>query len=1250
MDQSSHTNSDPKKDPAAMVTEGHSRPSLATDWEDSEALLSEEEQMQPSAETEDFSSSGSWPQSSISRSLQRAEALFKTTFNPSLKWLLCSRSRDEEEEEEGGSFVAAHNLVSRSSARLLRLQQGMLSVMPQWQVVGGLQAESPQVCVKDVSTESAVLYQLSCSTLQRHYGALWKLLEQRSKLLLIHEYTRRARSAAAYVSTVNKLLEGKLKKTDLNQNQTQAFWTSFRGPLSQDLRIHLNHWFCLSSKARSDCYLRPILAQQTSLLVEIRQTLDLLSLQALILMEHSVYAVLSGLAQIELQSFPREIMEDILVGTELYNQAVEEQRTQHTLTQWRTLVLQQADCFWLPCHPPNNRVCQPVGFPVKEQLKILAIHHGEMAARQLHHWASEQSCRCYEVHLVCNAHFSCKVHPHPEVPLTKGAQLPCRASTLRACRHEWTWDQLQHTYPLLHSASYTSPHISQHTFPCGHNPDTNLDTLSLENHLPVLAQSSSVQFRREHPIKAQTRISSLSQCQTCISQTALNQTRPSVECLSQTNLVCCSPVCPNLESSKLFQAIVSLSTSDIHPSALPVSGFCQKDQSSVELLFQVLVSSSDVLAPLVPQTPTPEALLPTTESLLTSVMTTITTEPNEKTSLISQGARTDSMTPIRFGTDSAILNNVKTEPTMGQNLEKVLQEWTELKIITRPEPTPRSSGGNDTEPEQEEVEGKEDLPAEQEFLRQPRSVQWLDLGQSLACADLFEQYRSMLWTHCSHALWLWLHLPSTGNTAGSINLWHNHMRFRLMHRLSQASKTDMVPKECQAMLQDSCLHLLCSSANAHWDDVLCNYLGSGLKDKCHPESLQDSITVTSSERNGSMVMTVTMEQFLLLLPPLLASLHYSHLGDSRISGCVSTYTSWETLQRCSVSLALASVQSSTVWVMSKACQFLSSWSLNKFLLITQGDLKVLTVSLERLLQHSETLIMDQDHELHQYPHHHHQVLLRQQIGTLRRAVSELQAFSSLVLRMFSSDCKRMTGKIFEQTMPSDKHWRLNYKTDFPSSPSEYASLAGQTIIGQVLQGVAPLSDDARVQALSVTMTAFMEAWMEHILKQRIKFSIQGALQLKLDFDSIRDLIQSDQYRLSAELHQRLLNLRVFQQVDSAVFCLLQQPQTKPYLQYRGWEPFRRCCPTTSSRVSTDAAIGGSITNLESMEGEILPQSGTSQLTTDIPTMASPPPGEPYLAPSLAPGTAHQEWLDLRVHTTSPRWWLPGLHCLSRSEP
>ena len=90
---------------------------------------------------------GSWSQSSISRSLQRAETLLRSTFNPSLKWLFHGRSQDEEEEE--GNFVVAHNLVSRSSARLLRLQQALLTVAPQWQLVGRAQTGSPQVGWRD---------------------------------------------------------------------------------------------------------------------------------------------------------------------------------------------------------------------------------------------------------------------------------------------------------------------------------------------------------------------------------------------------------------------------------------------------------------------------------------------------------------------------------------------------------------------------------------------------------------------------------------------------------------------------------------------------------------------------------------------------------------------------------------------------------------------------------------------------------------------------------------------------------------------------------------------------------------------------------------------------------------------------------------------------------------------------------------------------------------------------------------------
>uniref|UniRef100_A0A3B4T4F2 Coiled-coil domain containing 142 n=1 Tax=Seriola dumerili TaxID=41447 RepID=A0A3B4T4F2_SERDU len=1141
-------------------------PGLTADWNNSESVCPEKEQRRCLV-TEDVTTNGSWSQSSISRSLQRAETLLRTTFNPSLKWLFHSRSQDEDAEE--GHFVVAHNLVSRSSARLLRLQQALLTVAPQWQLVGGAQVGSPQVCVKGIperEAEGGVVLVPSSSSLQGPYRTLWRLLEQRSLLLFIHEYTRRARLAAAYISRVSHLLEEQLRRPHLTPHQTLSSLSSFRvslGSLSQELRVHLNHWSCLFSKVQSDHYLRPALVQQTRLLVEIKQTLDSLGLQALVLMEHYVCVILSAVAQAELDSVPREVLQDILAGTDVYNQAVEEQRAQRSATQLRTAVLLRAHHSTLDPGLPHSKQHHPAAFSVRELTVILAVHHAETAAEQLRSWASAQSCQVCQVH-----------HTQEAGTSSVRSSISCGTCTLRP---EWTWEQLQHTFlippPLLSS----------------HQPTLQLHQDSAENHLPVLAKPTSVQQRPDCSDKDPT-----SQCQTHIPRNSPIQASVETVDLAQ----------PHVENCEPPQTISPPSESSHRLSAPPVSAVCQQERSSVELLFQLLVSCSDLLVPLVSHTEAPaEPLLPHTPTDVTVTAPIISTD------------------------DSVELNRLSTD----LNTEGSQADWAELDMTTRLETTCSSGFQRDRDPEGEGTVGLEGTAVAPDCVR-PHSVQWLDLGQSLVFADLLGQYRALLWTLCSRALWLQMFVPPAGNAAGSINLQDNHRGFQILDRLSRASKTeDLVPKECRAMLEDFRLNLLVCTAHAQWDYVLCRGLGSALKDKC---LIDGSHSVMSS----SKMMSVTMEHFLLLTPPLLSSL-CCQLSDSRSSGSSSLLT----LHRQSVSLVLATVQLSTFWILSKAYQFLSSWSLNRFLLITQGDLKELRESLEVMVRQTRSLMMTPDSD------YYSSLLLRQQLEALDRAVSELQTFSSLVLKTFSSDCKRMSGEIFEQTMPSSVHWKHSHRTGFPSSPSEYASLAAQTVIGQVLEGVAPLSDDARVQALSVTMTAFLEAWMEHILKQKIKFSVQGALQLKQDFDSIRELIQSDRYGLSADLHQHLLSLRVFQQVDSAVVCLLQQPQAKPYLQSRTWEPFTRCCPA-GSRDSSDAAVGSSITNLGYVEGEDLTQADPSVMTSDLPPVDPSNPGEPYLAPSLALGPVQQEWLDLRIHGSARRWRLPGLQCLSKSEP
>ncbi|KAM7417013.1 hypothetical protein PAMA_016907 [Pampus argenteus] len=834
-------------------------------------------------------------------------------------------------------------------------------------------------------------------------------------------------------------------------------------------------------------------------------------------------------------------------------------------------------------------------------MKILAVHHAELAAKQLHCWASEQSYH------ICKVHTHHVAHEFSDNPISQVSRLSCGTFTLRS---KWTWEQLQHSY-LISSPLQPSSHHTSHKSSSVYIPDLHLDSTSLDNHHPALTKSTCVQQRPEFPHKDQTSSNLPNHGQTYIFKT-------SVDALNSNLKISTLEKQTSLENCKLLQTISPPSASLYHLSALPLCRFCQLDQSSVEQIFQVLVSSNDLLAPLVSHTP-----------------------PSEATDVLPQRGKTDPMISAAPIPDPVTLHRLRTGLNKNQKVEGTQQEWGELETTTRPEAPPSSGFGKSGDPEKDEIVGAEEKTLEPDCVRRPRSVQWSDRSQTLVFADLFGQYRTLLWTLCSKALWLQLHVPPVANTAGSINFHDNHRRFQILHMISQASKTDLIPKECRAMLEDFCLCLLVSTAHIQWDYVVCRSLGSALKDgRC---------MMMSSKQDGSVMISETMEHFLQLSPPLLSSL-CCHQSNSRAPGSFGLFLSRLTFQRHTVSLVFATVQLSKAWVMSKAYQFLSSWSLNKFLLITQGDLKVLRESVDAIVQQAKSLMMDSDNEHHSSLRNHNRLLLRQQLKALDEAAAKLQTFSSLVLKIFSNDCKRMSGDIFEQTMPSAVHWRPNHRTGFPSSPSEYAALAAQTMIGQVLEGVAPLSDDARVQALSITMTAFMEAWMEHILKQKIKFSVQGALQLKQDFDSIRELIQSDKYSLPAELHQQLLSLRVFQQVDSAVVCLLQQPQAKPYLQSRAWEPFKHCCPANSSRNSIDAAMGSSITNLRSMEGEDMTQSDPSVMTCDLPPGDPSIAGETYLAPSLALGAAQQDWLDLRIHTSTRRWRLPGLQCLSKSEP
>lgn len=85
------------------------------------------------------------------------------------------------------------------------------------------------------------------------------------------------------------------------------------------------------------------------------------------------------------------------------------------------------------------------------------------------------------------------------------------------------------------------------------------------------------------------------------------------------------------------------------------------------------------------------------------------------------------------------------------------------------------------------------------------------------------------------------------------------------------------------------------------------------------------------------------------------------------------------------------------------------------------------------------------------------------------------------------------------------------------------------------------------------------------------FSLQGALQLKRDFDLVREALQLEDYELSAEVKQLLFSLRVFQQTDNAIACLLQQP-SKGALSSCSWDALQKCCECRLGRGGEEAEL------------------------------------------------------------------------------
>ncbi|XP_004691615.1 PREDICTED: coiled-coil domain-containing protein 142 [Condylura cristata] len=446
---------------------------------------------------------------------------------------------------------------------------------------------------------------------------------------------------------------------------------------------------------------------------------------------------------------------------------------------------------------------------------------------------------------------------------------------------------------------------------------------------------------------------------------------------------------------------------------------------------------------------------------------------------------------------------------------------------------------------------------------------------------LWSQYWTLLWAACAQRLVL------------SLKPWRDP-RTAAQH-LNQALGQASLPQECKKELASLCHSLFHHSLIWSWDQGFCQALGS---------AGGETSSLPSSSHTAKLLQQ--------LFPPLLDALRETRSGQILCQPTGPT----------PLALGLCTLQTTLLWFWGRAQQHLALWAPGSFLLLTQKDLPPLLHEAEVLssLASEEGLVPD----------------VEQQLGLeIQKLTTQFQLLPEESLHLFSQECHKQATHGFEIYMPQGRYWRRHLCPELPSVPSEYAGLVIRTVLEPVLQGLRGLPSQAQAPALGQALTAILGAWLDHILKHGIRFSLQGALQLRQDFGVVRELLEEEQWELCPELRQTLLMLSIFQRLDGALLCLLQQPLPKTRGQ-------RRSCCCACHEVQTTEFPSSNLSSLENLEPPLRSRAHPTQTAQLLSTLwGEGPSPEAYLVGN------QQAWLALRQYQHS-RWYLPFLFCLGLS--
>ncbi|XP_034281957.1 coiled-coil domain-containing protein 142 isoform X5 [Pantherophis guttatus] len=209
-----------------------------------------------------------------------------------------------------------------------------------------------------------------------------------------------------------------------------------------------------------------------------------------------------------------------------------------------------------------------------------------------------------------------------------------------------------------------------------------------------------------------------------------------------------------------------------------------------------------------------------------------------------------------------------------------------------------------------------------------KSSDWLDASFAKVAVTFCAEYRPLFWKAVSTSwvrqLELQAHRAQFQRGAGAA----------LGQRVTDALAEACLPVEAAEELKDVALCLLKHDALWQWDPGFCHALGTSLVDRCFPKP-----TTVACSQTGQVLQSL----FLLL------AFSMRCLEIQPFHGGPGQHLVPASLHLHLLSLAVATCHASSYWTMSKAYQYLASWSLGQFLLVAQGDLQLLKTEARKML-------------------------------------------------------------------------------------------------------------------------------------------------------------------------------------------------------------------------------------------------------------------------------------------------------------